>query len=344
MRKKLTRIAAWLVTAALLVWLFKDIPFGKVLAATRSAAWWTIPVGFLGVAGIYLADSFAIWKTFGWFLAPLSFLTVLVLRGGTYLLAAINYSVGQAGIAYFVRRAAGKPLMRGIATILLIMGINVLALLFMTTAGELLAPDVPRTNVIFTVVAYGGLVVYAVALTVRPRWLASRPIFDVLLDAGWSGHVKALLVRLPHIAALIVFQMSMLRAFDVRVPLAQAIVALPVVFIVGVLPIAVQGLGTTQAAMIYFFARYAPGDATAQKAAVLAASLFAVAVATSFQAVLGLLCLRSRTGRELRTATSAATQTTPDAAPIASGGDGLCPSEPIAGGAGPSQGPADKIS
>ena len=43
----------------------------------------------------------------------------------------------------------------------------------------------------------------------------------------------------------------------------------PVVFFIGVLPISVQGLGTTQAAMIFFFARYAPGDGTAQEAVVI---------------------------------------------------------------------------
>ena len=51
------------------------------------------------------------------------------------------------------------------------------------------------------------------------RWLASRPIFDVLLSAGLRGHARALLVRVPHIAALIFFQTSMLRALHVPVGL-----------------------------------------------------------------------------------------------------------------------------
>ncbi len=65
----------------------------------------------------------------------------------------------------------------------------------------------------------------------------------------------------------------MLRGFGVAVPILQAVAALPVVFFIAVLPISVQGLGTTQATMIFFFARYAPGDSHAQQAAVLAASL-----------------------------------------------------------------------
>jgi hypothetical protein len=303
MRKHVIRGVAWLVTAGFLVLLFRRIPFAEVVAATRAAAPWTIPAALAGLAAIYFADSFAIWKTFGWFLARLSFVDVLVVRGATYLLAAINYSVGQGAIVYFVHRATGTPVMRGVATVLLIMGVNILALLFLTTAGLAAAPEVPPGLHAIAAVAWAGLAVYAAAVALRPRWLASRPIFDVLLGAGLGGHLRALCVRIPHIAALVAFQTAMLRAFGVAVPLGQAIVALPVVFFVAVLPISVQGLGTTQATMVYFFARYAPGGAPA---AVLAASLVAQALSVLFQAALGIACLRSRVGRELRTAASRA--------------------------------------
>jgi hypothetical protein len=320
MRKKLTRWAAWLVTAGLLVLLFRKIPVADVVAAARGAAPWTIPVGLLGLTAIYFGDTLAIWKTFGWFLARLSFVEVLVLRGATYLLAAINYNVGQGAIVYFVHRATGSPVMRGVATILLIMGINILALLFLTTVGLAVAPELPHAVVVITVVAWAGLAVYALAVATRPRWLASRPIFDVLLSAGLGGHARALLVRLPHIAALIVFQTAMLRAFGVAVPVVQAVIALPVVFFIAVLPISVQGLGTTQAAMVYFFARFAPGDHTAQQAAVLAASLVAQALGLTFQAILGVFCLRSKVGRELRTAASRAEAAVVSPAPAAGTG------------------------
>jgi hypothetical protein len=98
----------------------------------------------------------------------------------------------------------------------------------------------------------------------------------------------------------------MLRAFGVAVPIGQAIVCLPVVFFIAVLPISVQGLGTSQAAMLFFFARYAPGDRTAQDATVLAASLVSQFIVSGCQVLIGLGCLRSRAGRELRSASRAA--------------------------------------
>ncbi len=318
---RLLRAAAWIVTAGLLGLLLWRTPFSQVVAATRSAAPWMVPVTLLMLVAIYVADSFAIWKTFGWFLAPLSFAQILIVRGATYLLAAINYSVGQGAIVYFVHRATGAPVMRGVATVLLIMGINMLALMFLTTAGLVIAPDVPRSLYVIIAVAYIGLAVYLVAVIARPRWLSSRPIFDVLLAAGARGHLEALLVRLPHIAVLMAFQTIALRAFGVRVPVVAAIASLPVVFFIAVLPISVQGIGTTQAAMIFFFARYGTGDQTAREAAVLAESLVTQAIALGFQSLLGLACLRSRIGRDLRAATRATkteTGTTTATAPAGS--------------------------
>jgi uncharacterized membrane protein YbhN (UPF0104 family) len=141
----------------------------------------------------------------------------------------------------------------------------------------------------------------------KPRWLTSRPVFDVLFAAGVSGHLRALLVRIPHIGILMVFTFASLRAFGVRVPVAQAILYLPVIYFIGVLPIAVMGLGTTQAAMIYFLSSYVPGATpAAAKAAILAASLGGQAVALAIQITLGIFCMRNQLARNLRQPASSA--------------------------------------
>src|SRR5262245_17640244 len=171
MRKRLLRVLPWLVTAGLLAWLFHGIDFEKFKAGIHDAAWWMAPATLACVVAVYLADSFAIWKTFGWFLTRMSFADVLLVRGATYLLAAINYNVGQGAIVYFVHKNAGTTIMRGIATTLLVLGINVLALLFLATGGLLVAPEVPRAVKILVAVAWAGLAIYVVLIKVRPRWL-----------------------------------------------------------------------------------------------------------------------------------------------------------------------------
>jgi hypothetical protein len=302
MRKTLLRVLPWLVTAGLLAVVFSRISFHDVMQGMRHASPWMVPVALACVAAIYLADSFAIWKTFGWFLTRMSFSDVLLVRGATYLLAAINYNVGQGAIIYFVHRNAGTTIMRGVATILLVLGTNVLALLFLASGGLAVAPAVPFAVKALVAIAWGGLAIYVVLIAVRPRWL-DRPVFEVLLNAGVGGHLKALAVRVPHIATLVIFQFTMLHAFGIQVPLVYALAILPVIFLVAVLPISIQGLGTTQAAMVYFFAHFAPGTKEVQEAAVFAASIVGQAIASAFQASLGVVCLRSRVGRALRAST-----------------------------------------
>jgi uncharacterized membrane protein YbhN (UPF0104 family) len=307
MRKKLGRILPWVVTLGLLFYVFRSISFSEILAAFATAASWTVPVLIPCVLGVYLGDSFAIWKTFGWFVTRLSFREVLVVRGATYLLALVNYSVGQGAIVYFVNRSRGIPLLRGTAAVLLVMGTNILLLLVFATIGLLVAPDLPPTLRTIVFGAYAALAVYAVLLLLKPRWLTSRPIFDVLFAAGVSGHLRALLVRIPHIGILMVFTFASLRAFGVQVPVAQAILYLPVIYFIGVLPIAVMGLGTTQAAMIYFLSSYVPGATpAAAKAAILAASLGGQAVALAIQVTLGIFCMRNQLARNLRQPASSA--------------------------------------
>ena len=69
MRAKLGRLVAWAVTGGALGYLFWKTPVSEVLAAVKHAAPWTVPAVLVCVALIYLADSFAMWKTFRWFLA-----------------------------------------------------------------------------------------------------------------------------------------------------------------------------------------------------------------------------------------------------------------------------------
>jgi hypothetical protein len=106
-----------------------------------------------------------------------------------------------------------------------------------------------------------------------------------------------------------------MHAFGVAVPVLDAIAVLPVVFFIGVLPISVQGLGTTQAALVYFFARYAPGNQTMREAAVISASLVAQTIALAFQATLGIICLKSRVGRALSESVKADTAPKADTPP-----------------------------
>ncbi len=302
MRKFLARVLPWLVTAAILIFLFTRIPVDEVLKATREAASWFVPAVAGIVLAVFVADSFAIWKTFGWFVAPLGWRETITLRGVTYLLALVNYTLGQGAFVYFLNRSRGVPVMRASAAVLLMMGINLLLLLLLSTLGLAIGDtQLPQLRT-FVLIAYIGLGVYAALLVWRPPFLTKRPILDVLLEAGVSGHVKSLAVRLPHVLTLFTLNHVALHAFGVPVPIYETLIAMPIVFLVAVLPISFQGLGPSQGVMVFFFAPFAQGDAAQRSAKVLAASLATQAIAWCIQIALGVICMRSQLGRSLRQA------------------------------------------
>jgi len=66
----------------------------------------------------------------------------------------------------------------------------------------------------------------------------------------------------------------------------------PAVIIASVLPISPAGLGTTQVALVYFFADYAPGATHAERAATaLAFSIVHLVYGVVASALVGLLCI-----------------------------------------------------
>ena len=123
---------------------------------------------------------------------------------------------------------------------------------------------------------------------VHRGWDVGIALLRPLLAAGLLGHVRALLVRLPHLLILLAWHYLALRMFGVEVPTLTAALYLPVVFAVASLPISPQGLGTAQVAALFFFREYSQGG----DEAVLAYSLSMTAISTVGSLAMGLLFLR----------------------------------------------------
>ncbi|MDX2019116.1 MAG: lysylphosphatidylglycerol synthase domain-containing protein [Deltaproteobacteria bacterium] len=301
MKNRAVRLGAWAFAVAILVYLLVRIPLAEVGRALSQAAPWTVPVIIGMVFVVYAADTFAAWKTFSWFAAPLTYREALTVKGASYILAMVNYAVGQGAFAYFLHKTKAVSLLRSAATVLLIMGTNVLLLLLLATAGLALSRDIPdgaagtlATARVLAWAGYGGLAVYIALLMVKPAFIARRELFSVLFEAGVAGHAKALAARLPHIMSLVVFAYLYLYAFGVKVPPLQALLFLPISFLVAAIPLPGQGLGAVQAIMIAVFLPYAPGTRTQGEAAVFAASITGWTLAIVVQMVIGLVCLRSQ--------------------------------------------------
>ena len=289
--KRLTRnVVPWLVAAVALWWVFHAVKWTALLDAFAQARW--LPT-FLGASALLLwvncaADCMAMSFTFRWFGVRLPYREIFIVRGATYLLAVIQYYVGQAAIIGFLHERRGVPGWRAAGFILFISGINLAVLVVLTAFGlSFGATPVAWLRLVPVTVGVGALL-YGLVLWLQPAPLKRLQVLAPLFEMGVVGHLKALAVRLPHVLVIIAWHYLGLRCFRVDVPLLDALIYLPAVFFIAALPVSPQGLGLSQGAAVTFFARYAPGG---EEAAVLAYSLAMTGVALMVQVTMGLLFL-----------------------------------------------------
>jgi hypothetical protein len=280
-------VGPWLVAAAALAWVFHAVRWADLAEAFHHA-----PVGRYLVASAVLlfancaADTLAMYFTFGWFGVKLPYRELFVVRAATYLLAVVQYYVGQAAIIGYLNARRRVPGWRATGFILFISGINMGVLVLLAGIG-LAKAEMPERWHWVPIVINAGALGYAGLIALKPPFLQRVALLAPLFEMGVVGHLKATAVRLPHVLVLILWHFLALRWFGVQVPPMVALVYLPVVFFAAALPVSVQGLGLSQAAAIYLFAAYSPSG----KAAVLAYSLAMTGVSLVVQVTMGLAFL-----------------------------------------------------
>lgn len=303
----LKKLAPYLIAAVALGWVLHRTDMHELLAALHHA-----PMGvFIAFSAFMLvlncgADTFAMSAVFARFGCHVPYKDLYLVRASTYLLAVLNYHVGQAAIVGYLYRVRRVPLLRASGWILFIIGINVGTLFLLASAGATRTSGQLALLRFIPAVCGIGIVVYAVLLALRPRVLAERRILAPLFEMGIPGHILGVAVRLPHIFVLLVWHFAALHMFGIPVTPGAALLYLPAYFAVSSLPINVNGLGVAQLVAVFFFAPYAVVQAgtanpeAARKAAVIAYSLATSGISIVLQLLLGLLCLRWATRRGLK--------------------------------------------
>jgi hypothetical protein len=300
-------IAPYVIAAIALGWVLHSTDRHKLVDALHHAP----IVAFVAMSAIMLvlncgADTFAMSSVFGRFGCRVPYKDLYLVRASTYLLAVVNYHVGQAAIVGYLYRVRRVPLLKASGWILFIIGINVGTLFLLASAGATRVHGDLALMRFIPLVCGVGIVVYAVLLTWKPRILAERRILQPLFEMGIPGHIFGVAVRLPHIFVLLVWHFVSLRMFNVQVSPGAALLYLPAYFAISSVPgLSVNGIGVAQVVAVFFFAPYVnnaagTGDPAAGKAAVIAYSLATAGISLIMQLVLGLVCLRWATARGLK--------------------------------------------
>jgi hypothetical protein len=287
----LRRLLPWLVGATILAIVVSQVPFGALRGAIGQGPHLALAAVVLAVVGVTLGtDAVATWVGLIGLRMPRPLAHVAAVRGATFILFLINFALGHGGFGYYLHRTGASAAHAAGATLFLV-GTNLAALLIVTSIAWTVHGGDGSLGWILAA-GCAALLTYLVVIALSPAWLARRAVFAPLVRAGVRGHAIAIAARLPHVLVMSLGIWIAIRVWGIDVPFSAGVTLMPIVVVINALPIAPAGLGTTQAALVFFFSGYAAGsDPGERSAALVAFSIVHFGYALIAICLIGMLCV-----------------------------------------------------
>ena len=225
-----------------------------------------------------------------------------------YVLALINTSLAQGGVAYYLHRKAGITFLSALSSVLFIAMLEIYQLFLFSTLGVIFYTPVGAAQIrivailrIVYIAAWallaGVMIFFAMARrSARIRnWVetgSAGALLATFIQARPLDYLAVLSIKAPTFLASVVAQYYALALYGIAIPFVKLMLFLPLVFLAAALPISVAHLGTSQAAWLLFF------SSNASPAKIVAYSLAAQLTFMLCNALIGLVFL-PRASREL---------------------------------------------
>jgi hypothetical protein len=298
--RMLKRIAPAVVSLAVLAWLMRSIDLNALEGVlTWRVAAVLIPALLAYAAVTLLLEAVSITQLVDVPREEFSTWTAARLKCASYLLGIVNYALGVGAFAVLLRRHSHLSLSGAASLVLLITSTDIVVVLAMAgTCAAMVETSAPTVQAGVIVAAFlgffGGLALLRIPGSLGPLdRIRSLAIFEGLRTIPVARLGQLLALRTCFAASLILLFAASFYAFGIRTPIPELIVGVLVVAVVAGIPIAVAGLGTSQAAFLFIFADYAPQEL------LLAQSLIVSTGMLALRGLMGLVFARAYTGEAL---------------------------------------------
>lgn len=194
-----------------------------------------------------------------------SWRAMLPLKAASYLLNMVNYHAASLGMAYLIGRRQKVAFLEAAGALALLSYLDIIAVSVMAMVGVWVAPDFfgpyPALQAwLKTVATVVIAVALAVALALQSSWqlqLLQRLRGLAPLRPLAAMRPQAMLVGLLLRGGLVLMYAAtgfgLMRAFGMQPQWGRMLIAVPILTVVGTLPISVSGLGSTQVLMRSFY-------------------------------------------------------------------------------------------
>ncbi len=259
------RLLPLAVSAAILIYLFWYIDIRLCFNALMNADMAIyVPSVVVLIFATFLLDTQNLAATLKHFHYPLTWKNAFTLRGVTYLIMTIDYSVGLGVLIYYLKKHLGIPVMRSTGLMAFFNGITQKALVYMAIIGLIIMSPTSALlgNMLIFFVGFAVLdfLLIVVLKKIPSRGLALKiknmNLLKAFHEASWRTYGVLIFWRILYYALFVAFFYVAVRAFNMQIPLVTLIAYVPIILLVISLPIAPGGFGTAQAAMLILFKDY----------------------------------------------------------------------------------------
>jgi len=299
----------YLGTVAIFALIFWRIPIRKVEQALSQVPILEFLAVFMPYSLFYCAiDSACLTWVVRRFNARMDYRDILPIRASMYVLALINTSLAQGGVAYYLHRKAGVSFLSALSSVLFIALLEIYQLFLFSTLGVIFYAPVGDAQVrivailrVVYIAAWallaGIITFFAIARrSARIRnWVENGragALLATYMQARPLDYLVVLSIKAPTFLASVVAQYYALALYGIAIPFVKLMLFLPLVFLASALPISIAHLGTSQAAWLLFF------SSNASPVKIVAYSLAAQLTFMLCNALIGLIFL-PRASREL---------------------------------------------
>jgi len=292
--RPLRRALSWSVTALVFVLIFRRVPLERLLVALQEADLRR----FFGLMipntlFYFFWDTLVLTVVIRWFHAPVPYRDLLPVRAASYVVAAFNTNLGRGALAAYLSYRLEAPFLELGSTVLFLLLAEYLHLVAWAALGILFFASQDTRELLWVPPAVAAGWLLLVLYMRAPAASANSPL---LAPRRWSllrsfrlapvrRYGQLVLLRAPMFFVSLCLHYLAAPAFGVNIPFGPMMIFLPVIFMLAALPISVAHLGTTQAAWLLFFGRYAPAPQ------LLAFSLAAHLTFVATRALLGIALL-----------------------------------------------------
>ena len=305
--KWVKNILPWAVAVGIFAYLFRIYEPHQIWAALSYVNLSIfVPFTFVYFLIVYFADIFVLSTVFKRFGHNVSVKELIPVRGVTYLLMILNYAASQGAFAYYLKKTHKIPIAEALSTFFFVALVDLYWIVTLAFIGSFFQNVIVEGYNVSTLVkflavgAYGAFFVshYFWNRPWRPiRWLRSKSLFKTFAEASLKDYLWIASLRTPiHCTILVAFYI-LIQTFNAYIPFIKILGNVPLVFLVGVLPITPGGLGTTNAAMVHLLAPHTSGplfqmSGVTPAELILAASLLWMFANYLFKIITGMICLK----------------------------------------------------